>query len=104
MSVFKRGNVWWYEFAFQGQRIRQSSKSPVKAVCLRAERERRRELEEGANNLKEVAKPRLFSGAVKAYLLEREAHWSPKTRGIHANSLTHLEPHFGKMLLCEIRG
>jgi integrase len=104
MSIFKRGNVWWYEFAFNGARIRQSSKSPVKAVCLQAERERRRELERGANNLEKVAKPKLFTAAVKAYLLDREAHWSPKTREMHANSLKHLEPHFGKLLLNEIRG
>ena len=104
MAVYKRGYVWWYEFAFQGQRIRQSSKSPVKAVCLQAERERRRELERGANNLEKAVKPKLFSGAVKAYLLEREAHWSPKTREMHSNSLRHLEPHFGKLLLSEIRG
>jgi integrase len=104
MAVYKRGGVWWYEFEFQRQRIRQTSKSPVKAVCLQAERERRRELERGANNLEKVAKPKLFSGAVKAYLLDREQHWSPKTREMHANSLKHLEPHFGKLLLSEIRG
>jgi len=104
MSIFKRGNVWWYEFTFGGARIRQSSKSPVKAVCIQAERERHRELERGANNLEKAAKPKLFSGAVKAYLLEREAHWSPKTREMHSNSLRHLEPHFGKLLLSEIRG
>jgi hypothetical protein len=51
MSVFKRGGKWWFEFQFQGQRIRQSSKSPIKAICEQAERERRRELERGANNL-----------------------------------------------------
>ena len=102
MSVFKRGNVWWYEFTFAGARIRQSSKSPVKAVCLQAERERRRELERGANHLEKAVKPKLFSGAVKAYLIEREAHWSPKTQVMHSNSLRHLEPHFGKMLLSEI--
>jgi integrase len=102
MSIFKRGNVWWYEFTFAGARIRQSSKSPVKAVCIQAERERHRELERGANHLEKAVKPKLFSGAVKAYLLEREAHWSPKTRVMHSNSLRHLEPHFGKMLLSEI--
>jgi integrase len=104
MAVFKRGSVWWYEFEFQGQRIRQSSKSPVKAVCLQAERERRRELERGANNLEKVVKPKLFSGAAKEYLLEQEAHWAPKTRIMHTGSLKHLEPYFGKMLLSEIRG
>jgi integrase len=104
MAVLKRGSIWWYEFVFQGQRIRQSSKSPVKAVCLQAERERRRQLERGANHLEKVAKPKLFSGAVNTYLLDREPHWSPKTREMHANSLKHLEPHFGKLLLNEIQG
>ena len=23
--IYRRGNVWWYEFAFQGQRIRESA-------------------------------------------------------------------------------
>jgi hypothetical protein len=32
MSIFKRGNVWWYEFTFGGARIRQSSKEPVAPV------------------------------------------------------------------------
>jgi integrase len=103
MSSFKRGGVWWYEFVFQGQRIRQSSNSPIKDVCLRAERDRRRKLELGAQGLEAVAKPQLFSVAVKDFLLDQEAHWAPKTRLIHANSFSHLEPHFGKKLLFEIR-
>jgi hypothetical protein len=45
----------------------------------------------------------MAGGAAKAYLLEREAHWSPKTREMHANSLHHLQDHFGKLLLDEIR-
>jgi len=104
MAIFKRGEIWWYEFQFQGQRIRQSSKSPIKAVCIQAERERRRELERGVNHLQEVVRPALFCGAARSYLLDREAHWSPKTREMHLNSLRHLEPHFGRLLLSEIRG
>jgi integrase len=104
MGVFLRGNMWWYEFHFRGQRIRETSHSSVKAVCLRLERERRRQLELGTQGLSKVAQPMLFSRAVKSYLLEREAHWSRKTREMHTNSLRHLEPHFGKLLLNEIRG
>lgn len=104
MGVFRRGAIWWYEFQFLGVRIRESSKSPVKDVCMKAERERRRELERGANHLEKVVRPTLFSNSVKAYLLEQEPHWSPKTREMHANSLRHLEPYFAKLLLNEIRG
>lgn len=103
MSTFRRGGRWWFEFQFHGQRIRESSNSPIKSVCEQAERQRRRELERGANRLDEIAKPIKFSSAAKTYLLDREVHWSPKTREMHANSLKHLDPHFGKLLLFEIK-
>jgi integrase len=103
MTVFRRGKVWWYEFMFQGARIRESSNSSNKDVCLRLENERKRKLALGLGGLDEVLKPKLFSVAAKEYLLDREPHWSPKTRVIHANSFRHLEPHFGKLLLYEVR-
>lgn len=51
MALFQRGNVWWYEFWFAGQRIRESSKSTSKTVAKDAEKNRKRELEEGFNNI-----------------------------------------------------
>jgi hypothetical protein len=45
MAVFKRGNVWWYEFIFAGRRVRESAKSSRKTVAVEAERNRRLELE-----------------------------------------------------------
>lgn len=50
MSLFRRGDVWWYEFWFAGRRIQESSKSPSKTIARTAEQDRRRELEEGFNN------------------------------------------------------
>lgn len=41
----------WYEFWFAGQRIRESSKSTSKTVAKDAEKNRKRELEEGFNNI-----------------------------------------------------
>ena len=61
MSLFKRGKVWWYSFVFAGQLIRESSKSTSKTVAREAERERRRELEAGYNNVKEVRQNRIRS-------------------------------------------
>ena len=37
MSVYKRGNVYWYEFWFRGQRIRQSSGLANKVAAQQAE-------------------------------------------------------------------
>lgn len=103
MTTFKRASTYWYEFNFAGQRIRESSKSTCKGVCERLERERRRKLELGMQGLATVAKPLLFSVAVKSFLLEQEPHWAPKTVLMHQNSLSHLAPHFAKKLLFEIR-
>jgi hypothetical protein len=44
MSVYRRGDVWWYKFRFAGQVIRESSKSESKTFAkevLPAQRTRR---------------------------------------------------------------
>lgn len=45
MSVFKRNDVYWYEFIFAGKRIRESAKTHSKTVAKEAEKDRRRALE-----------------------------------------------------------
>ena len=54
MSLFRRGNVWWYEFWFAGRRIQESSKSSSRTVAKGAEHTRRRELEQGFNNFEDT--------------------------------------------------
>jgi integrase len=102
MAVFKRGGVYWFEFEFRGSRIRESSHSRNKEVCERLMRERRRDLELSGGGLKKISRPKLFGSAADAYLLDREADWEPKTRLVHSNSLRHLRPDFGKLILSEI--
>jgi hypothetical protein len=113
MATFKRGSIWWYEFVFDGRRIRESSHSKKQEIAERMEWKRFETLNEGRQGIAKPTKHKLFggegrpkstipAGAAKDYLLEREAHWSPKTREIHATSLSHLQHHFGKMLLNEI--
>jgi uncharacterized protein (UPF0218 family) len=59
VSLFQRGDIWWYEFWFAGRRIRESSKSESKTVAKSAEKNRRRELEEGFNNVSDVRRERV---------------------------------------------
>jgi integrase len=59
LSLFQRGDIWWYEFWFAGRRIRESSKSESKTVAKSAEKNRRRELEEGFNNVSDVRRERV---------------------------------------------
>ena len=33
MAVYKRGNVWWYKFTWNGEAIRESSKQSNKRIA-----------------------------------------------------------------------
>jgi integrase len=59
MALFRRGEIWWYEFWFAGRRIRESSKSDSKTIAKGAEQARRRELEGGFNNFSDVRHDRI---------------------------------------------
>ena len=85
MSIFKRGGKWWYEFSFQGQRIREPARTSSKTAAISIERERRRKLELSAGGVR-LQKPMLFNAAAKAWLPE-SAHWSDSTREIYEMKL-----------------
>jgi integrase len=59
MAVYPRGKVYWYKFYFAGRPIIESSKSTSKTVAKNAEQQRRRELEAGYNNIKDVRQERI---------------------------------------------
>jgi hypothetical protein len=42
MSVFRRGDIWWYEFWFANRRVRESAKTASKTLAKAAEQQRRR--------------------------------------------------------------
>jgi len=100
MGLFKRGGIWWYEFSFRGQRIRESACTSSKTAATQIERERRRKLELSAGGVRRD-KPILFSNAAKAWL-EESARWSDSTREIYESKLVHLKPAFGRLLLSDI--
>lgn len=102
MAIFRRGKIWWYEFVFRGQRIRETTKSASKTLAIEAERTRRRELEEAVNGIKKRRKPMLFSVAAKAWMKSMSAGWSPSNVAIQGYNLKHLKKYFGKKLLEDI--
>jgi integrase len=102
VSVYKRRDVWWYKFRFAGQVIRESSKSESKTVAKDAERARRRELEGSFNRILKPRVAQLFSGAAEAWLGAKTANLSPRSVMIERANLKHLNPVFGRMLLCDI--
>jgi integrase len=72
MAVYKRGNTWWYEFTFAGRRIQVSAKTHSKTVAKEAERQRRRELENGFNSTADRRQDRIRTVAelAKAFLAD----------------------------------
>lgn len=104
MSLVRRGKTWWYEFTFQGVRIRESTHTRDENTAGRLERNRRCELELGMGGLKPIARPKIFKVAAKDWLDINEARWSVSNRRIEGYNVDHLLPHFGKMLLSDIIG
>jgi integrase len=101
VSVYKRGDVWWYKFRFAGQMIRESSKSESKTVAKDAERARRRSLEENWNQIKRRKLPPLFSNASTDWLRTRTGI-APSTERSYKLAISHLATDFAKQLLCDI--
>lgn len=104
MSVYRqRGSkIWWYEFIFNGQRIRESSKSRSKTVARAAERARRRQLEESYNGIEKPEPPKTFSAAAEETLKAIRSKLAKKTIDIHERGIKHLIPFIGAKLLPNI--
>jgi hypothetical protein len=71
MAVYrptKDTKVWWYDFIFEGQRVRESAKTRSKTVAKDAERARRREMEESYNGIKRRDRAKLFAIAANEWL------------------------------------
>ena len=103
MSVYKRGQVFWFKFRYCGQMVRESAKTGSKTVAREAERVRRRELEESWNQIKRRKLPPLFSVAATDWLKTRTGI-APSTERSYKLSISHLTADFGKQLLCDVSG
>jgi integrase len=102
MAVYRRGGIWWYEFQFRCQRLRESSFSSNKAVAQRVERERRRALELGTSGLKELHQPTIFSSAARKWHETSKSRWSANNARIEETNMNRLLEHFGRMLMSDI--
>ena len=101
MSLYKRGHVWWYKFWFNGQFIRESSKSDSKTVAKDAEHARRRELEQAYNHIPKRQRMPLFSHAAELWLASK-AGLAPRSRERYEQCADHLKAEYGKGLVCDV--
>jgi len=102
MGTFKRGGVWWYEFSFQGQRIRESSRSASRTIAKQAEQVRRRELETGINRIERRERMPLFKLAAEEWLATKRN--LSRFTGLHYREyVASLSAEFADRLVCDIR-
>ena len=101
MSVYKRGQTYWYEFVFNGSRIRESTKTNSKAVAREAERARRRELELGVNRLAKREPMPLFKSAAERWLSGLSG-LAEKSVASYRQYVRSLSAEFGDRLVCDI--
>jgi integrase len=105
MSLYKRGDVWWFKFRFAGQVVRESAKTDSKTVARDAERSRRRELEHTWNQIKRRTLPPRLDHASDKWLAGIKPHAAERTYDIYEVALRcHLKPALGALLLCDIDG
>ena len=90
----KDTKVWWYDFIFEGQRVRESAKTRSKTVAKDAERVRRREIEESYNGIKRRNRAQLFSVAADEWLTLKALTLATSSQRIERHNLKHLRPHF----------
>jgi len=99
----KDTKVWWYDFIFEGQRVRESSKSRSKTFAKEAERARRREMEESYHGVKRRDRAKLFAIAAEDALALKDLTLSPSSQRIERSNLKHLLPYFAKRLVTDIQ-
>src|SRR5437667_12320110 len=102
MAVYrpsKNSKIWWYDFIFEGQRVRESAKTRSKTLAKDAERVRRRELEESYNGIKRRDRAKIFSVAADEYLVIKSITLSTSSLRIERDNIKHLSPQFEKRLV-----
>jgi integrase len=90
------------DFHFNGQRIRESTRTRSKTLAHKVEDKRRRDLEEGSAGIRKRLQPRLLSIAADVWLEMKKSSLAPKTVVIEKTNLAHLLPELGRRLVVDI--
>lgn len=106
MALFKRpdSEYWWYRFQFAGRPIRESTKTTSKTLAKAAEQQRRRELEQGFNNLRDIRDDRVRTVCERAKAYLEDYRLRHKSYSFAEYAVGHVVRHLGKMLLVDVSG
>jgi integrase len=98
MSIFKRGDVFWYKFRFDGRLVRESTKCTSVSRAREAEDRRKRELQDDYNGItafRQKGSGELFSEAAAAWRAAKTG-LTAKTLLGYDQRLVHILAAFGK--------
>lgn len=99
----KQSKIWWYDFTFAGRRIQESTKSSLKTIAVQAEKVRRRELEQGFNQIEDNRRDRIRSiAALAAEFLEGYGLRNPRSSTYATYALGHVTRMVGKMMVVDV--
>ena len=105
MALFKRGNTWWYEFIYVGQRYRESAKTTSKTVAKEAEKDRLRSLERTLAGLpaeKREERVKTVGTLVTRYLKNYALNHRPKSIAFATGRLAHVTRLLGTTVLPDL--
>lgn len=94
---------WWFRFEYLGREYRESTRTRSEQLAGKIERKRRREIEEAAAGIRRTDAPVLFSVAAADFLELKKPTWAEKTHVDASLDVRHLNEHFGRLLLTDIR-
>src|SRR5580658_1184529 len=92
MALFKRGGVWWFEFVFNGQRVRESTKQANRRIAEQIESARRTQMvkgEVGIQDRKPVPTLKEFAPRF-ARAIEMQCAEKPRTVAFYKSKLASL--------------
>ena len=92
MSIFKRGNVYWYHFLFNGEHIQESTKQGNPRTARQIEAAKRTALAKGEVGIEERKAAPMFSAIAQRFLDHVEARHEnkPQTIQFYAAKLNRL--------------
>jgi len=105
MSVYRRGNIYWYSFVFAGRRIQESARTTRKTLAIEAEKQRRRELERALAGLPVKERETRIESvceAIKRYQDSYSVNHQPKSCAWVSERLAHVERLLGKIPLINL--
>jgi integrase len=104
MSLYRPSGskIWWMDFHYHGQRIRESTEMSSITRAREVQKKRQQELRDGAMGIRKREAPKLFSTAAAEWMEAKKPKWSPSMSRMAKTAMLHLAPAFGKKLVVDI--